>query len=610
MVMWKERDKRSETGKEICTLVNADQLKKNRYYMSAIIDVIEFLVVNQLPLRGKMEAFDDMEEGGSGLFLLLFDYTIKKDRELAEVVKTIPRNATYTSHEVQNEIIGIMSSVVTEAIVGEIGESWYTIKVDGTKDPTGCENVSIVIRFVSETNEATERLLTIATADKGDAQTLTDTIIAELRKAGLNTSKILSQVYDGAALMSGKKGGVQKLMQDKLGREIPYVHCLNHQLHLVVVHAMSAEQAVEDFFNVCRALYNFSRKPTVALHYKGERLKRLLDQRWTGHLASVSVILASLNDITSLLTEIDCVRAYGAEVRMEAVGLLREVSEPSFIFIAQLVHKMLKLLDPPNKLLQGEETDLLTGLRLVTSAAECVRELLCEAEFTQLWDTAAAAADHALTQPLPTKRRRMLNRNLEQYVVEETVGLKDNDKTELRRLYFGTIDAVLGEIDTRFSERNTKLATALVALDPESETFLDIKAIKHIMDLTNSTIVEEEYVVAKKFIRTQMDGETIDGKWTIKRLLSLHHKTLEAMPSVLIALKHGLTFGASTAMCENSFSTLKNVFTDHRRAMLHTRKAQLVQLAFEKDLTRKCKNEWKDTVLRRFNTSTRRIQLF
>lgn len=82
------------------------------------------------------------------------------------------------------------------------------------------------------------------------------------------------------------------------------------------------------------------------------------------------------------------------------------------------------------------------------------------------------------------------------------------------------------------------------------------------------------------------------------------------MPSVLTALKTGLTLGASTAMCENSFSVLRNVFTDHRRSMRHTRKAQLIQLAFEKDLTRKCQHEWKDKVLRRFHSETRRLQLF
>ena len=40
--------------------------------------------------------------------------------------------------------------------------------------------------------------------------------------------------------MGGCKGGVQKLLKDKIDRVIPYVHCFNHQLHLVIVAAMEA----------------------------------------------------------------------------------------------------------------------------------------------------------------------------------------------------------------------------------------------------------------------------------------------------------------------------------------------------------------------------------
>ena len=76
---------------------------------------------------------------------------------------------------------------------------------------------------------------------------LTDTIIDELTKTGLSPGKILSQVYDSASLMSGKHGGVQKHLQQKLHRDIPYVHCFNHQLHLVVIHALATEQAFLDF---------------------------------------------------------------------------------------------------------------------------------------------------------------------------------------------------------------------------------------------------------------------------------------------------------------------------------------------------------------------------
>ncbi len=167
----------------------------------------------------------------------------------SDVVKMIPRNATYTCHKMQNELTSTLSSVVTEAIVEEVGDSYYTLKVDGTSDPTKCENVSVVIQFINESYEVTESLLTIATACKGDVKTLTDTILVELNEVELDTSKVLSQVFDGAALMSGKHGGIQKLLQEKLGHEIPYVHCLNHQLHLVVVHTMSAQIAVVDFFS-------------------------------------------------------------------------------------------------------------------------------------------------------------------------------------------------------------------------------------------------------------------------------------------------------------------------------------------------------------------------
>jgi len=44
--------------------------------------------------------------------------------------------------------------------------------------------------------------------------------------------------------------------------------------------------------------------------------------------------------------------------------------------------------------------------------------------------------------------------------------------------------------------------------------------------------------------------------------------------------------------------------------MVHSRKAQLVQLAFERDLTEKLSGEWKDKVLQKFSATARRLQLF
>jgi len=220
----------------------------NKYCISPRIDVIEFLATHQLAFRGTVEAFSSMKDGGSGLFLSLLNFFIKKDPQLTEIVKTVPRNATYASHEIQNELVDVMSSIVKEAIVQEVGDSGFTLKVDGTRDSTGVENISIVLRFLNEdTKVVAERLFSLATSSSCDPQALTEVICSELDIAGLATSKILSQVYDGAAVISGKHGWVQRLPQKREGREIPYVHHMNHQLHIVVVHALSEEQAVQYF---------------------------------------------------------------------------------------------------------------------------------------------------------------------------------------------------------------------------------------------------------------------------------------------------------------------------------------------------------------------------
>ena len=50
----------------------------------------------------------------------------------------------------QNELTAAMSSVVPKGIKQEIGNSWNTIKVDGTKDPTGVEKIFITIDFFNE----------------------------------------------------------------------------------------------------------------------------------------------------------------------------------------------------------------------------------------------------------------------------------------------------------------------------------------------------------------------------------------------------------------------------------------------------------------------------
>ena len=56
-----------------------------------------------------------------------------------------------------------------------------------------------------------ESFLVLLSIDSGDAKSIIDVILAELTKAELTLSKMLSQVYDGASSMAAHCEGVQCL---------------------------------------------------------------------------------------------------------------------------------------------------------------------------------------------------------------------------------------------------------------------------------------------------------------------------------------------------------------------------------------------------------------
>ena len=112
-----------------------------------------------------------------------------------------------------------------------------------------------------------------------------------------------------------------------------------------------------------------------------------------------------------------------------------------------------------------------------------------------LWPSAAG--------PRP-KRRRIESTRMDGFVVMEPTGAhkatSDDDlKTELRRFYYNTIDLVVGEMERRFSKRNSQLASALAALNPEADNFLDVKAVRPILDLSHSIVTDAEFEVVKSF---------------------------------------------------------------------------------------------------------------
>ncbi len=271
--------------------------------MRSIIEVIIFLIKNELAFRGNWDEDDHKEDG---LFRNLFEFKLKDNEYLRKCQDSMPRNATYMSPEIQNEIIAIITIIVLKTIVDDINSAdvpFFTLLSDGTKDRSMKEFISIVIRYVKGA-QPFESLLCFETTQEFDAQTIADLLLKTLTDCSLDLKKMLSQCYDGANVMSGNDGGIQRIIQRVLGRTIPYVHCFNHKLHLVLIAALESDDIVRLFFDTLKVIYAFFHRSKVQTIYKGSAICNLIVTRWAGHHRSTVVVFNNYQPIKEALRQV------------------------------------------------------------------------------------------------------------------------------------------------------------------------------------------------------------------------------------------------------------------------------------------------------------------
>lgn len=351
-----EKLKRIESNQSVSELLSTSVLQKRRYYCKSIIEVIEYLAGNRLALRGD---WNDEEKEEGGLFNSLFELVLKKDPELIACQKYMPPNVTYKSPQIQNELIGIMAQVLRASIVDEIIKAdadVFTILFDGTKDKNGNECVSLAARFV-RSGKPMEVLLFFETTVDLDAHAFTTLLIESLDMYGLDANKIISQCYDGAAVMNGYKSGVAKRLQEDLGKIIPYVHCFNHRLHLIIVHTVTEISLVKQFFEQLQLIYKTFKKHKIRKLYEGKAVKRLLDTRWNGHMQATKAVFQNYSEIVATLQLVKNDRSLqmdGDDIAT-CIGILSVITQKKFVFLMVFMDEFLSAMAPADTLFQKQE---------------------------------------------------------------------------------------------------------------------------------------------------------------------------------------------------------------------------------------------------------------
>ena len=108
-----------------------DEREKARCCLEKLFTSIEYLARQALPLRGHTES--------SGNFFQLLQLRADDSPELKS---WLSQRRAYTSHEVQNEMLQILSCQLQRSILNDVHSSlWYSISADETVDASLCEQV-------------------------------------------------------------------------------------------------------------------------------------------------------------------------------------------------------------------------------------------------------------------------------------------------------------------------------------------------------------------------------------------------------------------------------------------------------------------------------------
>ena len=114
--------------------------------------------LQEIALRGHRESQTSLNRRN---FLEILELVANHDPGVRHRLADGPRNATYTSADIQNELLNVMGRIVQKQICRDIMKAGlYSILADETKDCSKCEQMALVLRYVNvETGAIFERFL-------------------------------------------------------------------------------------------------------------------------------------------------------------------------------------------------------------------------------------------------------------------------------------------------------------------------------------------------------------------------------------------------------------------------------------------------------------------
>ena len=118
------------------------------------------------------------------------------------------RKTTWTSVEIQEEILNMMANQIVRKFADQVNDCYYGLIADETSDISQVEQLSICLRTVDVDLTANERVFGFYSLDKCDAESIYLAIKDALLRLNISLSNCFGMTLDGTSSFSGHLNGV------------------------------------------------------------------------------------------------------------------------------------------------------------------------------------------------------------------------------------------------------------------------------------------------------------------------------------------------------------------------------------------------------------------
>ncbi|XP_052249683.1 zinc finger protein 862-like [Dreissena polymorpha] len=513
--------------------------------------------------------------------------------------KSATSSASHTNHQSVSELQSAIAEVILEDSLQEVKDSHvFSLTIDESTDNGNLKRVLMYTQFVKE-GALKYRLLTNKVISEGSAcaVNIVSMVLEELKTKGLDISKMVGIGTDGASVMTGRTGGVVKLLQEHSPSLIG-VHCAAHREALATSQAAKHIPDMNEYSRTIMNIFKYfknsalrsNRLRTIQILLMLPELKyaEVHSVRWLSMEHAVQVVYRTYPALVMALER-------EAAFEPAAKGLLQDVNQFKFIAITHLMMDILPQMTLLSKKFQEESVDFSLIKPVIRSSCESLLDLLeVSGVFVEKLSKFVHVGDHKVTysRPLSESDCNSVNEQIQQNIhfkgftesdIDASDGEDDDENVgftpELR--YYTQQKHVLDSIGHQYIQKltdnlidrfcDTNILECMKVLIPsniseaESVTKYGLdeldKLIEHFeMHLPQKENARSEFQTYKRLVKGSY------SKMSVTQVLRILVKGND-LPNIVMLLKCCVVIPMTSVQCERGFSTQNRIKSKSRTSL-------------------------------------------